>query len=120
MVVDSVAERRASGAPESGSAADAVGRRLDALVRLGTPRGLRVSAPIDFNIIFVPPDTRSATPHSFPTPAYRIISVAWKRSVGGIVRPRALAVLRLMTSSNVMGCSTGSSAGLVPLRILFT
>ena len=36
----------------------------------------------------------------------------------GIVRPRAFAVLRLMTSSNFVGCSTGRSAGLAPLRIL--
>src|SRR6266702_8729581 len=40
--------------------------------------------------------------------------------VGGMVRPRALAVLRLMTSSNFVGCSTGRSAGLAPLRILST
>ncbi len=36
-----------------------------------------------------------------------------------IVR-RAFAVLRLMTSSNFVGCSTGRSAGLAPLRILST
>ncbi len=46
----------------------------------------------------------------------RITSSAWKRRVGGIVRPRDWAVLRLMTSSNFMGCSTGSSEGLAPLR----
>jgi len=39
---------------------------------------------------------------------------------GGIVRPRALAVLRLMTSSNFVGCSTGRSPGFAPLRILST
>src|SRR2546427_11400640 len=32
--------------------------------------------------------------------------------------PRALAVFRLMTSSNFVGCSTGRSAGLAPFRIL--
>jgi hypothetical protein len=36
----------------------------------------------------------------------------------GIVKPSALAVLRLTTSLNVVGCSTGISAGLVPRRIL--
>jgi len=41
-------------------------------------------------------------------------------SEGGIVSFRALAVLRLMTSSNLVGCSTGRSAGLAPLRILST
>jgi len=34
-----------------------------------------------------------------------------------MVRPSALAVLRLMTNSNVVGCSTGRSPGLAPLRI---
>ena len=34
------------------------------------------------------------------------------------MRPSALAVLRLMTSSNLVGCSTGRSAGFAPLRIL--
>ena len=35
----------------------------------------------------------------------------------GTARPSALAVLRLMTSSNLVGCWTGRSAGLAPLRI---
>jgi hypothetical protein len=52
--------------------------------------------------------------------AHRITSSAWKRIAGGKVNPRALAVLRLRTSSNFMGCSTGSSAGLAPFRILST
>ena len=38
----------------------------------------------------------------------------------GIVRPRALAALRLMTSSNFVGCSIGRSPGFAPLRILST
>jgi len=37
-----------------------------------------------------------------------------------MVRPRALAVLRLITSSNFIGCSTGTSAGLAPFRSLST
>src|SRR5215468_9545187 len=49
---------------------------------------------------------------------YSITSSARPSSDGGIVRPRALAVLRLMTSSNFVGCSTGRSPGLAPLRIL--
>ena len=53
-------------------------------------------------------------------PAYWITSAAWKRTDGGMVRPMALAVLRLMTSSNFVGCSTGKSAGLAPCRILST
>jgi hypothetical protein len=52
--------------------------------------------------------------------AQRMTSVAWKRSAGGMVRPRASAVLRLRTSSNPVGCSTGRSAGLVPFKIRST
>jgi hypothetical protein len=52
--------------------------------------------------------------------AQRITSSAWNSSVGGIVSPSALAVLRLMTSSKRVGCSTGKSAGLAPFRILST
>jgi hypothetical protein len=47
-------------------------------------------------------------------------SSACKRMLGGMVRPRALAALRLITNSNLVGCSTGRSAGLAPLRILST
>ncbi len=39
---------------------------------------------------------------------------------GGIVSPSALAVLRLITSSYLVGCSTGRSAGRAPLKILST
>ena len=36
------------------------------------------------------------------------------------MRPSALAALRLITSSNLVGCSTGISPGLAPFRILST
>ncbi len=52
--------------------------------------------------------------------AHSMTSSARARSKGGIVRPSALAVLRLMTSSNFVGCSTGKSDGFAPLRILST
>jgi hypothetical protein len=52
--------------------------------------------------------------------AQRMTSSAWERSVGAIVRPRACAVWRLITSSNVVGCSMGRSPGFAPLRILST
>ena len=51
---------------------------------------------------------------------YSITSSARASSVGGTSRPMALAVLRLMTSSNLIGCSTGRSYGFAPLRILST
>jgi hypothetical protein len=38
----------------------------------------------------------------------------------GIVSPSAFAVFMLITSSNLVGCSTGRSAGLAPFRILST
>src|SRR5262249_51480664 len=52
--------------------------------------------------------------------AYRMTSSARWSSHCGIVRRRAFAALRLITSSNFVGCSTGRSVGLVPLRILST
>ena len=36
------------------------------------------------------------------------------------MRPSALAVFKLITSSNLVGCSTGRSAGFAPLKILST
>jgi hypothetical protein len=55
-----------------------------------------------------------------PAEGHSITSSARAMSEGGIARPISLAVLRLMTSSNRVGCSTGSSAGLPPLRIFAT
>ena len=52
--------------------------------------------------------------------SHRITSSARNSSSGGIVIPSALAVLRLITSSNFVGCSTGILPGLAPLRILST
>ena len=51
---------------------------------------------------------------------YSMISPARTSSVGGMIKPRALAALRLMTNSNLVACSIGRSAGLAPLRILST
>ncbi len=41
-------------------------------------------------------------------------------SMDGILRPSVLAVFMLIQSSNTVDCSTGSSLGFVPLRILST
>ena len=49
---------------------------------------------------------------------YSITSSARASSVGGTSRPSALAVFRLMTSSNLVGCSTGRSAGFAPAQDL--
>ena len=47
---------------------------------------------------------------------YSITSSAWASSDGGTVSPSALAVLRLITISNFVGCTTGKLAGFSPLR----
>src|SRR6266446_4708693 len=52
--------------------------------------------------------------------AHSITMSARASTVGGISRPRALAVLRLITSSYLVGSWTGRSAGFAPLRILST
>ena len=51
---------------------------------------------------------------------HSITSSARASTDGGTVRPSALAVLRLMTSSNRVACSMGKSPGLSPLSILST
>jgi hypothetical protein len=45
------------------------------------------------------------------------IASATASSLSGTVRPSILAVLPLMTSSNLDACATGKSAGLTPLRM---
>src|SRR5258708_7101450 len=51
---------------------------------------------------------------------YSITSSARASSEGGTVRPSALAVLRLMTSSYFTGAWTGRSPGFSPLRMRST
>ena len=48
---------------------------------------------------------------------HSITSSARASSVGGTSRPSILAVSALMTSSNLVDCTTGRSAGLAPLRM---
>ena len=55
-----------------------------------------------------------------PHLTHSITSSARTSSVGGISMPSAFAALRLRTNSNLVGCSMGRSAGLVPFRILST
>ena len=50
-------------------------------------------------------------------PPHSITSSASASSLSGTVSPSALAVLRLMIKSSLVGCRTGRSAGLAPLRI---
>jgi hypothetical protein len=56
--------------------------------------------------------------HAPQQPAsYSITSSAIASTPGGIVRSSALAVLRLIANSNLVGCRTGRSAGLSLLRM---
>src|SRR5262245_50388304 len=49
-------------------------------------------------------------------PVHSITSSASASTRSGTARPSALAVLRLSTKSNFVGCITGRSAGFSPLR----
>jgi hypothetical protein len=51
---------------------------------------------------------------------YSITTSERASRVGGISMPSALAVLRLIVSSNLAGCSTGRFAGSAPFKILST
>jgi putative ABC transport system substrate-binding protein len=51
---------------------------------------------------------------------HSITSSASASNLSGMVSPSAFAVPRLITSSNLVGCSTGRSAGLAPWRIRLT
>lgn len=51
---------------------------------------------------------------------YSITSSAVASNATGIFRLSALAVLRLMASSNLVGCCTGRSLGFAPFKILST
>src|SRR6516225_9624623 len=55
-------------------------------------------------------DELAASDHS-------MTSSASESRLSEILMPSALAVLRLITVSNLVGCSTGRSAGFAPLRI---
>src|SRR5262249_52539883 len=48
---------------------------------------------------------------------HSITSSAMASNLSGTLSPSALAVLRLSVRSNLVGCMTGRSAGLSPLRI---
>src|SRR5215831_11700219 len=76
---------------------------LDLCARRERPRGGHAAKQRD----------ELAAPHS-------ITRSASASSWGGISSPSAFAVLKLITSSNFVGCSTGKSAGLAPFNILST
>src|SRR5262249_19822701 len=65
-----------------------------------------------------PRSRRAAEQRDELAPCHSMTSSASASSFAGICKPNALAVVRLITNSNLLGCITGSSEGLAPLRIL--
>src|SRR6516162_1194805 len=63
------------------------------------------------------PCRRSAEQRDELAPVHSITSSASESRLSEILMPSASAVLRLITVSNLVGCSTGRSAGFAPLRI---
>jgi len=68
----------------------------------------------------IPPCALTRLMHWSKQHRYSMTSSARKRSDCGMVSPIAFAVLRLITSSNFVGCSTGKSSGFAPWKILCT
>src|SRR5262249_30015595 len=66
------------------------------------------------------PRRRAAEQRDEATAVHSITSSAMATSLPGIWRPSALAVLRLMASSNFVGCWMGRSAGLAPFKMRST
>src|SRR5258708_36742992 len=70
-----------------------------------------------------PPTSGSGQTRTHAPQQTGLHSITWSaraRNAGGKVNPIAFAVLRLTTSSNVVGCSTGRAAGFAPFKILST
>ena len=59
----------------------------------------------------------SIVEHAARQDRYSITSSAISKKSRVIVRPSVLAVFKLMTNSNLVGCCTGNSAGSAPFRI---
>src|SRR6266516_1128192 len=66
------------------------------------------------------PDLHRLDRTSFAWRTHSITSSASASRAGGTSRPSVLAVLRLITNSNFVGCTTGRSAGFAPFKILST
>src|SRR5262245_52955675 len=107
----------------------AAGRGAAQRLRLDMPKNVRrfiAPSPVHFRCRLGLGDERrtedAPTHHSDErSPVHHSITWSARPSKdGGIVRFSAFAVFMLTTSSNFVGCSTGRSAGLAPLRILST
>src|SRR3974390_3078599 len=66
------------------------------------------------------PRRHSAKQRDELTAPHSMTSSARASSIGGTSRPSAFAVFKLIASSNMTGCKTGSFAGFSPAKILPT
>src|SRR5262245_659251 len=89
------------------------GRTVAASHLVGTVTGFPSGRAKD-QVKLIEPD------RELPPPHHSITSSARASSVGGTSRPSALAVLRLIASSYLVGACTGRSAGFSPLRMRST
>ena len=79
-------------------------------------REFRAHSPPAADIRKPPLRARSRLMHGNKQNRYSITSSARADSGGGTSMPSVFAVLRLITNSNLVTCTTGRSAGLSPLR----
>lgn len=79
----------------------------------------RASQPPSHGLLFMFFSALRSIPVTRPS-CHRITLSALANTLGGIVSPICLAAFRLIMNSNLIGCSTGKSAGLAPFKILST
>src|SRR5262249_4763270 len=106
---------------------EAVAQRPEALLRLRIILGGRhehADAPHAVSLLRPHPKrpchSRAAEQRDEIAALHSISSSASASSVGGTSRPSALAVLKLITNSYLVGACTGRSAGFAPLRMRST
>src|SRR5262249_43124 len=103
-----------------------LGQRCDARLRVWlVRRGIHQHADAPHPLALLRarrerPRRRAAEQRDELAALHSLTSSASARIPGGNVIRSALAVLRLTASSNLTGCSTGRSAGLVPCKIFCT
>src|SRR5262245_26424824 len=118
----SVAERQAaptaySGELESARATNSVLSSPRAEGKREAPKRGSCGEPLTATCNFEQLDLLPGKFHFEPPSHHSITSSAATSSLSGTVRPSILAVEALMTSSNLLDCTTGKSAGFAPLTI---
>jgi hypothetical protein len=95
------------------------------LVRFQAPQWVKRKLPPYLSMSVLPPkaDITEKRRHVGLVPQadigsfYSMTSSARASSAGGTVMPSDFAILRLIVNSNLVGCTTGKSAGFAPPRI---